>query len=107
VARAQVALKNKTGKIIAIVFRNFDGAHGRRLLHAAHIPQNEFLLPGMPRMAEVGRISAVTTGTTEGNDVFQLKYNGDARVDHPVSWPAQRRPMARTARTTRACHSTA
>jgi hypothetical protein len=85
VGRAKVALLHKSGKkILCILFRNFDGAHGRRLLQSTHILPSEFLQPYMPRMAEACRVSAVTTGTTEGNDVSQLVYRNSVPAGHLV-----------------------
>jgi hypothetical protein len=85
-SRAFVALRDKAERPLCIVFPNFDGAYGRHLIASANLQQDPHfpLPPGKPRMAEIGRTSSVTTGTTEGNDIFDLLSNRAVPCDHEV-----------------------
>jgi len=84
-SRAFVALCDKAGRPLCIVFPNFDGVYGRHLLASANLPcPAEHFPQGHPRMAEPGRITSVTTGTTEGNDIFDLLSNSAVPCDHEV-----------------------
>ena len=41
VQRAEVALRDKDGKVLAVVFRNFDGVYGQRILASAALKESE------------------------------------------------------------------
>ena len=72
-ANAEVVMRDLRNHAIAIVYRNLDGANGRHILASAGIDPSQFLPPDCPRMAAGNRTSSVTTGSTETNDVFQLR----------------------------------
>ena len=74
-ANAEVVLRDRrTSHALAICFRNLDGVNGRNILKCARIDPAAFLPPRTPRMAAGNRTSSVTDGSTETNDIFELKY---------------------------------
>ena len=72
-ANAEVVMRDLRNRAIAIVYRNLDGANGRHILESAGIEPSQFLPLNCPRMAAGNRTSSVTTGSTETNDIFQLR----------------------------------
>lgn len=70
---AEVVMRDRRNHAIAILYRNLDGANGRHILASAGIDPSQFLPPDCPRMAAGNRTTSVTTGSTETNDVFQLR----------------------------------
>ena len=70
---AEVVMRDRRNHAIAILYRNLDGAYGRHILASAGIDPSQFLPPDCPRMAAGNRTTSVTTGSTETNDVFQLR----------------------------------
>ena len=71
--KAEVVMRDRRNHAIAILYRNLDGANGRHILASAGIDPSQFLPPDCPRMAAGNRTTSVTTGSTETNDVFQLR----------------------------------
>ena len=62
--RAVVALREpgRNGKILAVVLRNMDGAHGRRLLQMARLPQDLWNpVHGGSKMAAVREATPLTS----------------------------------------------
>ena len=75
VSRNEIALRDKNGHPIAIVFRNFDGARGARLLASAALNPAHFLrddgdpTPGTTTaMAGPNRTSSLTMGSGQSNN---------------------------------------
>lgn len=74
---AEVLLRGKRGEVLAVVFRNFDGAHGRHVVKSADIrPGESNIRPGTAKaMAEPGRTSSLTKGNSISNDNFEVLFN--------------------------------
>ena len=83
-ANAEVVMRDLRNHAIAIVYRNLDGANGRHILESAGIDPSQFLPPNCPRMAAGHRTSSVTTGSTETNDVFQLRLRNMQPPPHSL-----------------------
>ena len=75
--RGETALLSKNGSILAVIFRNVDGARGRHCLASAGIRLADSNVPQDLAMAGPNRTSSLTTGATT-MDVFKTLYNGTA-----------------------------
>jgi hypothetical protein len=89
--RVEVVLREPNGarRPLAFVVRNLDGAHGRHILARANIPEDAVTRGNAPKMAGVGRTSALTKGSGQTNDIMlTLVHNegapGDFRIDETV-----------------------
>ena len=73
---AEVALRDSKGHVLAVIFRNMDGAYGSHHLKAAAIDERRLMSdPDTPKMASAGRTSSVTTGSGQSNDVYRFMYH--------------------------------
>lgn len=90
--RAEVALRDSKKRVLAIVIRNADGAHGHHLLASTRLEESDCgdlqrrTAAGSEQsnvrqdMAMAGpcRTSSLTTGSGTTNDVFKTLFNGAA-----------------------------